>query len=83
MIFNYLLTGPGVPDPYMCLADFDSYYAAHEKICRDYTDRELWSRMSLMNTASAGIFAADRSIRDYAEGIWNIKPIKKANNPVK
>ncbi len=83
MIFNYLLTGPGVPDPYMCLADFDSYFNTHEKICRDYTDKTLWNRMSLLNTASAGIFSADRSIRDYADGIWNIKPIKKANNPVK
>ena len=36
-----------------------------------------------MNTASAGIFAADRSIRDYANNIWKIEPIKKANNPAK
>lgn len=78
--YNYLLMGPGIADPYMCLADFDSYMATHKKLISDYADREKWERMSLMNTASAGIFAADRSIREYAENIWHIKPIQAKNN---
>lgn len=78
---NYLVMGAGVPDPYMCLADFDSYYQAHERACRDYFDREKWNRMSLRNIASAGIFAADRSIREYADRIWHIRSVYEKNNP--
>ena len=78
---NYLVMGAGVPDPYMCLADFDSYYRAHERACRDYADPMKWNRMSLQNIASAGIFAADRSIREYADHIWNIRSILEKNNP--
>ena len=75
-IAAYLLNGHGVADPYMCLADFESYRLTRERAVKAYCDREAWSRMSLMNTASAGYFAADRSIREYANRYWNIKPIK-------
>ncbi len=66
----------GVADPYMCIADFDSYYTVHERMIRDYSDRRKWNRMSLINTAKSGYFAADRAIREYADNIWHIKPIK-------
>ncbi len=66
----------GVADPYMCIADFDSYYAAHERMTKDYADREKWNRMSLINTAKSGYFASDRSIREYADNIWRIKPVR-------
>ena len=75
-IASYLLNGHGVADPYMCLADFESYRLTHEKAVLSYRDRANWSRMSLLNTAASGYFAADRSIREYAEKVWNIKPIK-------
>ena len=75
-IASYLLNGHGVADPYMCLADFESYRLTHEKAVLAYRDRANWSRMSLLNTAASGHFAADRSIREYAERFWNIKPIK-------
>ncbi|MBQ8288509.1 MAG: glycogen/starch/alpha-glucan phosphorylase [Clostridia bacterium] len=78
--YNYLLMGPGVADPYMCLADFDSYCKAHDRLLSDYANRDAWAKKSLMNVASAGVFAADRSIRDYAENIWHIKPILEKNN---
>ncbi|MBQ8175218.1 MAG: glycogen/starch/alpha-glucan phosphorylase [Clostridia bacterium] len=78
---NYLVMGAGVPDPYMCLADFDSYYQAHECAIADYAKQAEWCRKSLVNIASAGIFAADRSIREYAENIWRIQPIHEKNNP--
>jgi len=72
-IANYLLSGPGIADPYMCLADFESYHMTRERAIADYQDKEKWNRMSLMNIASAGYFAADRSINDYARDIWNLK----------
>lgn len=75
-IAQYLLTGSPVADPYMCLADFGAYCAIHEKADEVYQDKNLWAKMSLNNIASAGIFAADRSIKEYAERIWHLKSIK-------
>ena len=66
----------GVADPYMCLADFDSYCNIHDAMINDYADKEKWNRMSLINTAKAGYFSADRSIREYADNIWHIRSIK-------
>ena len=59
----------------MCLADFESYRLAHEEMIKAYSDREKWTRMSLLNTAAAGFFAADRSINEYAEKFWDLKPV--------
>ncbi len=74
-IYNYLIKGSGIADPYMCLADFTSYLAAHNRMDATYQDRKVWNQMSLVNIANAGIFAADRSIEDYAREIWNVKKI--------
>ena len=75
-IYDYLVANNrGIADPFMCLADFDSYMHTHDMALKAYSDKKLWSRMSLMNTASAGKFAADRSIEDYATKIWNLKKI--------
>ncbi|MBQ4135628.1 MAG: glycogen/starch/alpha-glucan phosphorylase [Clostridia bacterium] len=76
-IANYLTTGPGIADPYLCLADFESYRTTHAKAVNDYADKAKWNKMSLMNIAASGFFAADRSIKEYAENIWNIKPLIK------
>ena len=75
-IATYLVSGSGgVADPYMCLADFESYYLTHGNMINTYADREAWNRMSLMNIAAGGFFAADRSIEEYAQRIWNLKKI--------
>ena len=63
-------------DRYMALADFADYQKAQKKASALYADREKWNKMSLVNIAKSGIFAADRSIKDYAENIWHIKPVK-------
>ena len=73
-IANYLLTGSPVADPYMCMADYESYISTQQKISDLYRkDKTEWNRKSLRNIAAAGYFAADRSIKDYAENIWNLK----------
>ncbi len=65
-------------DSYMALADFNDYCAAQKYAGEIYTnDKLLWNKMSLINIANSGIFAADRSIKDYADNIWNIKPLTK------
>ena len=63
-------------DTYMALADFADYTRAQNKVSELYDDKTLWNRMSLMNIASSGIFASDRSIEDYAKNIWDAKPLK-------
>lgn len=73
-IANYLLYSSRVSDPFMCLADFDFYADAHRKMREAYEDRERWNRMALVNIAKAGYFSSDRSIKEYADNIWHIKP---------
>jgi starch phosphorylase len=71
-----LLTGTPIADPYMCLADFGEYFDIHQKADKVYKDKLLWAKKSLNNISSAGIFASDRSIREYADRIWGLKRIK-------
>ncbi len=73
-IKQYLLNNYPMSDPYMCLADFGDYMRGHYEMDRMYKDRRRWNQMSLVNIAHAGIFAADRAIKEYAEMIWDIKP---------
>ena len=65
-----------VPDPYMVLADFASYKQAQDALDQAYRDKDRWARMSLINTARAGFFACDRSVEEYADKIWDLKPVK-------
>ncbi len=64
--------GASMADEYLLLADFESYKAAQQRAGETYKNPTLWNRMSLTNIARSGIFAADRSIRDYAKDIWNV-----------
>ena len=63
-------------DQYFLLADYASYMDAQRRAVACYGDRDAWNRSSLINIARSGIFAADRSIADYADGIWHV-PYKK------
>ena len=63
-------------DNYMALADFADYRKAQQTASELYRNRDKWNKMSLTNTAKSGIFAADRSIEDYARDIWKVEPIK-------
>ena len=74
-ISHYLLTGSSVADPYMCLADFGSFCDVHDKADKVYKNKLEWAKKSLNNIATAGIFASDRSIREYADNIWGLKRI--------
>lgn len=74
-IADYLINGTR-PDPYMCLADFDSYISAHEQMDTLYRNQLEWNRVSLINIARSGYFSSDRSIKEYADNIWHIKPIE-------
>ena len=73
-ITNRLLYGQGCPaDEYLLLADFESYRHTQEQIAEAYQDHKAWNKMSLINIARSGIFAADRSIAEYADNIWHVE----------
>ena len=74
-IAQYLLTRSPVADPYMCLADFDAYMRAHEKMDETYRKPSEWNAKSLVNIGKSGRFSADRSIEEYAKNIWGLKKI--------
>ena len=63
-------------DPYMVLADFADYNSKRSLAEQLYTDTQKWNRMSLMNIAGAGVFAADRAINEYAANIWGTTSAK-------
>ncbi len=75
-LFHALLDGSGwdKADHYFLLLDYQSYLDAKLQANRDYADRMAFGRKCLMNVASAAKFSSDRTIRQYAEEIWHIKP---------
>ena len=60
-------------DPYMLIADYRSYVETHDRLYTAISDRGELARLSLVNTAESGIFAADRAVSEYAENIWKVK----------
>ena len=60
-------------DEYLCLADYDSYCKAHQKVDDTYRDQSLWAEKAILNSGAMGKFNSDRSIEDYASTIWKLK----------
>ncbi|HEX4169532.1 MAG TPA: glycogen/starch/alpha-glucan phosphorylase [Bryobacteraceae bacterium] len=65
-------------DPYMLFADYGSYIECQDQIDRIFSDRDGWSRMSILNTARMGGFSSDRAIREYCDEIWHANPVNVA-----
>ena len=70
--FNEVANSLKNSDPYMVLADFDSYRKAQAYSSECYNDSKKWTQMSLNNIAGAGIFSADRAVTEYAKDIWGL-----------
>ena len=62
-------------DPYFLLADFQSYVDCQAQVSQAYQDKEHWARMSILNTSRSGSFSSDRTIREYCDQIWQVKPV--------
>jgi starch phosphorylase len=74
-LFRPLIDGLLHQDPYMLLADFQSYIDCQNKVSEAYRDTDRWTRMSILNTARSGKFSSDRTIREYCEGVWHANPV--------
>lgn len=61
-------------DKYMVLADFASYIERQREVDKVFSDKDKWTRRSILNTANMGMFSSDRTIREYANDIWGVKP---------
>ena len=93
LVASLLTNRFGVADPYMTVADFSDYCREQEVVAKTYTDRRKFAEMSLVNIAKAGIFSSDRSVREYADKIWDLEvthgsdliqqPRSAAQNPVR
>jgi starch phosphorylase len=64
-------------DEYFVLKDFDSYAAAQERIGNYYMDEEVWTKMAITNIAHSGVFSSDKTIQEYASGIWEVDRVPK------
>ena len=74
--YSEIATSLVTKDPYMVLADYEDYARAQAESGRLYLDKQTWAKKALLNTAGSGIFASDRSIRDYNDRIWHAKSVK-------
>jgi starch phosphorylase len=63
-------------DPFMVLADYAEYVRVQSLVDVAYRDPQQWAQMAILNTARMGYFSSDRTIREYSEHIWHLKPIE-------
>ncbi len=62
-------------DDYLLFADYQPYVDCQDEVGKAFVDHQAWTRMSIMNVARMGKFSSDRSIREYCEKIWKVKPV--------
>jgi len=62
-------------DPWMTVADFGSYVRCQEQVAIQFKDSAAWTRMSMVNTARSGRFSTDRTMKEYNEDIWHLRPV--------
>jgi glycogen phosphorylase len=74
-LFRPLIDKLRSDDPFMVLADYQSYIDCQDRVAQVYRDPDQWSRKSILNTARMGKFSSDRAIREYCQDIWKIKPV--------
>jgi starch phosphorylase len=63
-------------DTYMLLADYEDYVKTQGRVSELYLDNELWTKKAIINAARMGYFSSDRTVKEYAEEIWGIKPVR-------
>jgi glycogen phosphorylase len=74
-LFHPLVESLITRDDYMLLADYQAYVDCQQRVSEAYSDRNNWTRMSILNSARVGRFSSDRSIREYCREIWTVTPL--------
>ena len=74
-LFKPLIDNLLYQDPYLLLADFQSYIDCQNTVSETFADTERWTKMSILNTARSGKFSSDRTIKEYCEEVWHAKPV--------
>ena len=72
-LYDYLIHGN---DEFFIMKDLSAYAGAHEEIMRRYKNKLGWLTSSAMNIANSGQFSSDRTIDEYANEIWHVKPVR-------
>jgi glycogen phosphorylase len=73
-LFRPLVENLLAHDPFLVLADYESYINMQERVSALWRDRYAWTRQSILNTARMGKFSFDRLIRDYCDRVWKVQP---------
>jgi starch phosphorylase len=74
-VFRPLAQSLSDHDPFLVLADYESYVGCQERVGAAWQDTEAWTRMAILNTARSGKFSSDRAIAEYCDDIWNVGPV--------
>jgi starch phosphorylase len=80
-LFRPLLDSLLSHDPFILLADYQSYINCQDQVSQVYRDQDCWTRLSILNTARMGKFSSDRSIREYSQKIWQVQPVTVEMEP--
>ena len=75
-LFQPLVDNLLYDDPYLLLADYQSYIDCQDQVSQAYRDQDNWTKMSILNVARMGKFSSDCSIQDYCDDIWQAQPVK-------
>jgi glycogen phosphorylase len=75
-LFKPLIDNLMGADPYFLFADYQAYIDCQDQVSAAYRDQDRWTQMAIYNTTRMGKFSSDRSIRDYCEDFWKVKPVK-------
>jgi len=74
-LFRPIVDNLRLSDHFLVLADYADYLRCQERVGNTWKNAHAWTRMSILNTARAGRFSSDRSIREYCDRIWNVAPV--------
>jgi starch phosphorylase len=74
-VFRPLVDNLRYDDPFLVCADYASYVNCQEQVSTVWQDKDLWTKMSILNTARSGKFSSDRAIAEYSDDIWKVWPL--------